>query len=437
MLAPMPAPALPTPVLAAPVIPVAAGFAARAEARPAPHGTRAPTPAHGLPRPPPNAAYARPSSRPPPSGFEAPHAHVGHAWANDHQTLPPRRSRRRRSGRWAPYLLLALLIAILAVTTYAGPRFASAGTGALEIESVGDPGALVRVDGVVRGNPPLVVEGLAPGVHRVEVEASGFAIARAEVHVEKGRSHGVKLVLDPDKPQSGTPEVQAVQSGQPAQGQAGRPSQGQTAQSEQAATGATAGAAAPEVSSLANGRGKARDRSSQARPRSEPNEPQPSPEQGATREPASEARGAARAPAADARGAEREPNNAVRNQAYQEAVARGAAYDPNAPQKASAAPAPSSAAAPTVEQSGSSETQVAQDLDEELAAVDEGVLLISTVPWSHVYVDDEDTERDTPVRSLRVPAGPHRIGLRTPDDVVHTVDVVVAPGQVVRIIRRF
>jgi hypothetical protein len=59
------------------------------------------------------------------------------------------------------------------------------------------------------------------------------------------------------------------------------------------------------------------------------------------------------------------------------------------------------------------------------------------VPWSHVLVDGEDTGRDTPVRALRVPAGAHRIGLRTPDEVLHEVDVVVEAGKVVRIIRRF
>jgi hypothetical protein len=59
------------------------------------------------------------------------------------------------------------------------------------------------------------------------------------------------------------------------------------------------------------------------------------------------------------------------------------------------------------------------------------------VPWSHVLVNGEDTGRDTPVRALRVPAGKHKVGLRTPDDVLHEVDVDVKAGQVVRIIRRF
>ncbi|HVZ33199.1 MAG TPA: hypothetical protein VG963_12285, partial [Polyangiaceae bacterium] len=225
-------------------------------------------------------------------------------------------------------------------------------------------------------------EGLAPGLHQVEVEAGGFEIARAEVHVEKGRSHGVKLVLDRTKPQPPSPEPE---SPAPA-------------------------AVAPEVTSLAGAHGaKTRDRHMHAA-KSE-----------------SEERDAAR---------ERSPST--------NKPVKGAAYDPTAAQNNVAAdgaegvvPAPTASTAPIVEQGGSSETQVSDGLDEQLVAADEGELLISTVPWSHVFVDEEDTERDTPVRSLRVPAGPHRIGLRTPDGVMHQVDVVVEAGQVVRIIRRF
>jgi serine/threonine protein kinase len=92
--------------------------------------------------------------------------------------------------------VFALLLATLAMAAYAVPRFAAAGTGALEIETVGDPDALVRVDGIVRGNPPLVVEGLTPGVHTVEVEASGFELARADVRVEQGQSRAIRLELE-------------------------------------------------------------------------------------------------------------------------------------------------------------------------------------------------------------------------------------------------
>lgn len=71
------------------------------------------------------------------------------------------------------------------------------------------------------------------------------------------------------------------------------------------------------------------------------------------------------------------------------------------------------------------------------AAAGEGILLISTVPWSRVIIDGTDTGRDTPVRALRVRAGDHLIVLRTPEGDEHDVNVSVTAGRTVRIIRRF
>ena len=78
-----------------------------------------------------------------------------------------------------------------------------------------------------------------------------------------------------------------------------------------------------------------------------------------------------------------------------------------------------------------------ESVNPEAAAANEGELLISTVPWSRVIIDGNDTGRDTPVRALRVPAGSHTIVLRTPEGEEHTVGVNVIPGRTVRIIRRF
>lgn len=64
-----------------------------------------------------------------------------------------------------------------------------------------------------------------------------------------------------------------------------------------------------------------------------------------------------------------------------------------------------------------------------------GTLVINTMPWARVFIDGQDTQRNTPVRRLRVPAGTHSIGLRTHDGVMHTVQVTVAAGQTARIVR--
>jgi len=65
-----------------------------------------------------------------------------------------------------------------------------------------------------------------------------------------------------------------------------------------------------------------------------------------------------------------------------------------------------------------------------------GTLVINTMPWAHVFLDGRDTHQNTPVRSLRVRAGAHRVGLRTNDGHMHNVNVTVEPGQTVRIVQR-
>jgi hypothetical protein len=62
-----------------------------------------------------------------------------------------------------------------------------------------------------------------------------------------------------------------------------------------------------------------------------------------------------------------------------------------------------------------------------------GSLSIVTVPWSRIFVDGVDTGRNTPVRDLRVAPGHHVIGFQTSDGTMHTTEVDVAPGEVVRL----
>lgn len=65
-----------------------------------------------------------------------------------------------------------------------------------------------------------------------------------------------------------------------------------------------------------------------------------------------------------------------------------------------------------------------------------GTLVINSVPWARVFVDGRDTGRNTPVTGLRVAAGRHRIGLRTPDGTMHQFTVTVRAGERVRVVRR-
>lgn len=64
-----------------------------------------------------------------------------------------------------------------------------------------------------------------------------------------------------------------------------------------------------------------------------------------------------------------------------------------------------------------------------------GRVVINTIPWTRVFIDGRDTGRNTPVTE-RVPAGRHRIGLRTADGTMHHVGIEVGAGETVRLMRR-
>lgn len=251
----------------------------------------------------------------------------------------------------------ALLVGLALVLIGAGfglSRMSQSRTASLIIENLGDPDALVRVDGVLRGNPPISVEGLLPGVHEVAIDARGYEPVRISVHVEPGESRVVKPVMEP----AGSGKA----IGEP------------TVESTPPAAALPAQALGPTTTSLPS---------------------------------------AAPALVVNPRAAVAKPRPRV------------------------AAAHSEQSEGPSVERADVGETEIAETINQETLAENQGELLISTLPWSRVFIDGVDSGRDTPVRSLRVPAGPHRIGLRTPDGLTHDVEVLVEAGKVVRIIRRF
>jgi len=66
-----------------------------------------------------------------------------------------------------------------------------------------------------------------------------------------------------------------------------------------------------------------------------------------------------------------------------------------------------------------------------------GTVVIQTLPWARVFLDGRDTGRNTPVRSLSVPAGTHRLGLRTHDGTMHEESITVTAGETLRVVRQF
>jgi hypothetical protein len=249
-------------------------------------------------------------------------------------------------------------------------------TATLEIGAVSDPDALVRVDGIVRGNPPLMVEGLSPGSHALELEARGYELARANIRLEAGETRAVDLMLSPKlAPTTETPIASALH---------GSPQE----------TGALAG---------------------------EPNRLEKT---AAARQPVRRTVAENRPAKLSEPAAEGEPTRE--------------AAPPNAEREAPAAEqAPSAEPAAAQEAESESEPAGEAQINTETAAVGQGELAISTIPWSRVIIDGTDTGRDTPVRAMRVAVGPHRVLLRTPDGPEHEVSVMVLPGKTIPIIHRF
>jgi hypothetical protein len=278
--------------------------------------------------------------------------------------------------------LLALAALALAVFGYGAVRLGANRTASLEIGPVEEPDALVRVDGIVRGNPPLIVDDLAPGTHTLELEARGVGIARASIRVEAGETRAVDLML--------SPRVESAQLTTPSIEPGGVPQE-----AGELGEAPTVGKPAPRVRGLT--------------PVSKP----------------------ARAAAADDQDqpTAREPDAPLGGEAP---TARAeAATEPAAAPSAAAEPGADDEVAEPSERLGN------DAVNAEAAAAGQGELLISTEPWSRVIIDGNDTGRDTPVRALRVAVGPHRVLLRTPDGPQHEISVMVLPGKTIRIIHRF
>jgi hypothetical protein len=220
------------------------------------------------------------------------------------------------------------------------------------------------------------VEGLLPGPHNVEIEARGYEVTRAEVSVGAGATRAVNLVLS----KRSQPSIDTLPHSNATPPNAAEPTAPPAADKP-----------APPVP------GKVPVRPVFVRPK--------------VAEPAATA----------------------------EADNTGSVPEVAAPSPTEASPEPEPApvaeATDTPPQRG--ETQMGETIDEDAALAGQGILLISTVPWSRVIIDGSDTGRDTPVRALRVSAGDHLIVLRTPEGEEHTVNVSVAAGRTVRIIRRF
>src|SRR5690606_7156467 len=65
-----------------------------------------------------------------------------------------------------------------------------------------------------------------------------------------------------------------------------------------------------------------------------------------------------------------------------------------------------------------------------------GTLVVNSLPWSEVYVDGR-RRGNTPIPSLQLPAGEHRIELRTADGRTHRETVTIEANTTARVVHRF
>ena len=75
--------------------------------------------------------------------------------------------------------------------------------GSLSVDSVPE-GADVFVDGNFEGTTALVIGGLAPGLHRIELHRAGYDVASETVTINPGEETTASLVLPPYTPSSAT-----------------------------------------------------------------------------------------------------------------------------------------------------------------------------------------------------------------------------------------
>ncbi len=68
--------------------------------------------------------------------------------------------------------------------------------GQISVQST-PPGALVTLDGTPSGNTPCEIPSVSAGKHLLEMALQGHTSAKAEVDVQAGQKHGVKVTLAP------------------------------------------------------------------------------------------------------------------------------------------------------------------------------------------------------------------------------------------------
>ncbi|HYD58096.1 MAG TPA: adenylate/guanylate cyclase domain-containing protein [Burkholderiales bacterium] len=71
------------------------------------------------------------------------------------------------------------------------------------------------------------------------------------------------------------------------------------------------------------------------------------------------------------------------------------------------------------------------------ASAADGKVVVAIAPWGEVFVNGRSRGVSPPVQSIDLPAGPHKIEIRNGNFPAHVREIVVKPGEPVRIRHRF
>ena len=243
--------------------------------------------------------------------------------------------------------------------------------GSLEVRTVPDVGAEVRIDGTPKGRAPLRVDDVPAGRHTLELIAEGYQPVSRPIDVGEGTTAMLDIVL-------------------------------------------ISGSAAGPATSTPIG-------TSPAEPTpTEPTPTEPTPTEPTPTEPIEVAVATPTEPTPT----EVTPPVMVEPPRMTE-IAR---VDP--PAMVESTPMITRVETPTT-------TMASEMTTSEMAAPrGRGTLVVNSLPWSEVYVDGR-RRGNTPIPSLQLPAGEHRIELRTADGRTHRETVTIEANTTARVVHRF
>jgi serine/threonine protein kinase len=247
--------------------------------------------------------------------------------------------------------------------------------GSLEVRTVPDVGAEVRIDGTPKGRAPLRVDDVPAGRHTLELVAEGYQPVSRPIDVGEGTTAMLDIVLisagvasAPTTPTEAAPVPTTPTEAVPTPTEA-TPTPTETTPTEVAAVTPTEMAPTPEVA----------------------------------------------------------PTMAVEPPRMTETIAR---VDP-----------PTMTATTTMTEPTTMIVRVEREPTETMASEmaargGRGTLVVNSLPWSEVYVDGR-RRGNTPIPSLQLPAGEHRIELRTADGRTHRETVTIEANTTARVVHRF